>query len=176
MAGAFVWLIGDVHALPWLWGSIGERQTAETLERLDDSWTWEHDLPREHGNWDHVVVGPSGVFLLDTKRVTQRAVAAGDALLAGRFRYSGANTRAAAASLGQELDRRCDTRPWVQAVVVVWGDFPQRRYEENRVIYMHGDELVEWLIGQPRRLNDDVRREFANVLHALRDPAIQGIA
>jgi hypothetical protein len=171
MACAFVWLIGDVYSLSWLWGSMGERQTAETLKGLDNAWTCEHDLPREHGNWDHVVVGPPGVFLLDTKRVTQRAIAAGDALLAGRLRYNGANARAAAASLGEELDRRCDKRPWVQAVVVVWGDFPQRRHDENRVIYLHGDELVEWLVAQPRTLSDNLRHQLASVLQGISDRA-----
>src|SRR5438105_12650192 len=43
--GLVVWIIGgDVHSLPWLWGSIGERQTAEALDGLDDSWRCEQDL------------------------------------------------------------------------------------------------------------------------------------
>jgi hypothetical protein len=38
MVGVFGWLIGDVYSLPWMWGSIGERQTADVLQRLDGSW------------------------------------------------------------------------------------------------------------------------------------------
>lgn len=95
------WLIGgDVYSLPWLWGSIGEELTAETLEALDQAWTCEHDLLYERGNFDHVVVGPPGVFLLDTKRLNGRVIARADALRAGRTHYSGAAFRAAAATWG----------------------------------------------------------------------------
>lgn len=53
------WYIGfDVHSLPWLWGHLGERWTEDELARLDDEWLIEHDVPRERGNWDHIVVGP----------------------------------------------------------------------------------------------------------------------
>jgi len=166
----FGWLIGgDVYSLPWLWGSIGERQTAEALESLGDSWASEHDLPRKRGNWDHVLAGPAGIFLLDTKRLTQRAVAAGDALLAGRLRNDGGGFRAAAASLGEELEPMCGRRPWVQAVVVIWGEFPQRRHEENRVTYVHGDELVGWLNEQPPRLSSTFVRTVAGALRELRN-------
>src|SRR5437868_4847034 len=70
VAGAIVmlcvvgWVVGDVYSLPWMWGAIGERQTADALNGLDDSWRCEHDIPRARGNWDHVLVGPPGVFLL----------------------------------------------------------------------------------------------------------------
>src|SRR3954454_21782555 len=74
LVGAFAtilvvaWMLGlDVHSLPWFWGHLGERWTGEELERLGDEWLIAHDIPREHGNWDHVVVGPPGVFLLDSK-------------------------------------------------------------------------------------------------------------
>jgi hypothetical protein len=63
MVGLFGWLIGDIYSLPWMWGSVGECQTAGVLEGLDRSWICEHDLERERGNWDHVVVGAPDVFI-----------------------------------------------------------------------------------------------------------------
>ena len=54
------WIVGDVHALPWLWGSIGEQLTEEVLGGLDGQWICEHDLPAERGNFDHVLVGAPG--------------------------------------------------------------------------------------------------------------------
>lgn len=38
-------------------------------------------------------------------------------------------------------------RLWVTPVMVVWADFPQRVVDENRCVYVHGDELVAWLRG-----------------------------
>ena len=159
------WMIGgDVHSLPWMWGAIGERQTADALNGLDNSWLCEHDIPRARGNWDHVLVGPPGVFLLDTKRLTGHAVVTGDGLASGRSSYRGGGFRAAAASLSGALETGAGRRPWVQPVVVVWGDFPQRRLEREGVVYVHGTELLAWLRSQPGRLSaDDCRGLFEAV-------------
>lgn len=56
------------HYLGW----FGERMTAEELEPLrEQSWRVFHDVPAESGkqefNIDHVVVGPGGVFSIETK-------------------------------------------------------------------------------------------------------------
>ena len=64
----FAWEMGgNARNLKWLWGSIGERQTEELLRSLDNSWECVHDIPCRKGNWDHVVISPAGVFLLDSK-------------------------------------------------------------------------------------------------------------
>jgi Nuclease-related domain len=142
---AFVgWVVGDVRALPYLWGSIGEEQTAELLKQLDQTWTVEHDRPSERGNWDHVVTGPSGVYLIDSKRLSRPAKVVGDGLVSGRLRFSGASFRAAAAELADELGAN-GRRPWVQPVVVVWGQFIPRQVERERVIYLAADRLVPYL-------------------------------
>jgi hypothetical protein len=33
--------------------------------------------------------------------------------------------------------------------VVLWADFPARRVEHDGVIYLHGDQLVNWLRSLP---------------------------
>jgi len=164
----FGWLIGGhVDSLPWIWGSIGERQTAEALAGLDNSWACEHDIPRQRGNWDHVLVGPPGVFLLDSKRLARRVVVGGDMLAAGRLSYAGAGFRAGAARLCDALEARVGRRPWVQPVVVIWGEFPQRRLEDNRVIYVHGSELLAWLGSRPGRLSAEDCRELGEAVRQI---------
>lgn len=54
----------------WRRGAEGEQRTAVELARLPAGrWTVRHDLqvPGSRANLDHVVIGPSGVWLLDTK-------------------------------------------------------------------------------------------------------------
>ena len=55
----------------WEKGAEGERSTAEALAALPaDSWTVMHDVAwpgRPRANIDHVVVGPGGVFVIDSK-------------------------------------------------------------------------------------------------------------
>jgi hypothetical protein len=51
-------------------GALGERRTAEALHGLGDAWVQFHDLRwpgRRLANVDHVVVGPGGIFVIDSK-------------------------------------------------------------------------------------------------------------
>lgn len=145
---------GHISAFRWWLGAEGERETGKEIEKLGPDWHCEHDVAHEHGNWDHVLVGPPGIFLLDSKLVHGRAEARADALRSGRLFFSGGAFRSAARRMNEEIERELGSRaPWVQAVVVVWGDFPQARHEEENVVYVRGEELVLWLEQLPEKLN-----------------------
>jgi hypothetical protein len=150
----FAWALGGhVSAFRWQLGAMGEQDTAAEIEKLGSEWHCEHDVVHAHGNWDHIVVGPPGTFVLDSKLLHGRAVASGDALRAGRLTYSGLSSRRAAAVIKELMDKQLgQSAGWVQGVVVVWGDFPQRQHEDDRVFYIAGDELVSWLSGLEPRL------------------------
>jgi Nuclease-related domain len=53
----------------WRRGAKGEQRTARRLRRLGCAWTVFHDLaiPGSRANADHLAIGPTGVFLIDTK-------------------------------------------------------------------------------------------------------------
>lgn len=48
-------------------GASGEEKVAAILDNLPDGYTIFHDLPCPVGNIDHIVVGPTGVFVIETK-------------------------------------------------------------------------------------------------------------
>jgi hypothetical protein len=102
------WLIGDVRSLSWAWGAAGERDTEAALDTLPAEWTCVHDVPREHGNWDHVLVGPPGVFVLDTKALSAPVHVSEDALRAGRLAMPGRRFRGGAAGLAKALGTNGD--------------------------------------------------------------------
>jgi hypothetical protein len=56
----------------WRRGANGERATAPWLGRLPEGWYLFHDVPvGERGtNIEHVVIGPGGVFTINTRNVT----------------------------------------------------------------------------------------------------------
>jgi hypothetical protein len=57
----------------WRCGAEGERRTARLLDRLTrDDYVVFHDLavPGSPANIDHLVIGPSGVFVIDSKQWT----------------------------------------------------------------------------------------------------------
>jgi hypothetical protein len=59
------------QARTWQRGAAGERRTARLLERLTrDGYVVFHDLavPGSDANVDHLVIGPSGVFVIDSKQ------------------------------------------------------------------------------------------------------------
>jgi hypothetical protein len=61
------------QARTWQRGAQGERRTARLLDRLTrDGFVVFHDLavPGSPANVDHLVIGPSGVFVIDSKQWT----------------------------------------------------------------------------------------------------------
>ena len=153
-------------------GAWGEERTAKVIEPLlSRGWVILHDLNRIKSNLDHVLVGPGGVFVLDTKNSPGTATANGDQLTLtspdGKPFTSDAKARQARGQgfeLNRVLRQRCGLHPWVSAVVVLWADFPARAVAGNRMSYVHGDHLVEWLSGQRACLNADQVAQIASAL------------
>jgi hypothetical protein len=48
-------------------GATGEEQVGDLLEELGGAWRVRHDVSLGRGNVDHVLVGPAGVFTVETK-------------------------------------------------------------------------------------------------------------
>jgi hypothetical protein len=62
-------------AVAWRRGAAGERRTAQLLGPLErHGWAVLHDLaiPRSQANIDHLVIGPGGVFVIDSKQYRGR--------------------------------------------------------------------------------------------------------
>jgi hypothetical protein len=62
-------------AVAWQRGAVGERRTARLLDPLErHGWAVLHDLavPGSRANIDHLVVGPGGVFVIDSKHYRGR--------------------------------------------------------------------------------------------------------
>jgi hypothetical protein len=59
----------------WQRGAMGERRTARLLSQLErHGWAVLHDLavPGSRANLDHLVIGPGGVFVIDSKQYRGR--------------------------------------------------------------------------------------------------------
>jgi hypothetical protein len=62
-------------AVAWRQGAAGERRTARLLAGLEwQGWVVLHDLavPGSRANLDHLVIGPGGVFVIDSKQYRGR--------------------------------------------------------------------------------------------------------
>ncbi len=103
VAGAAVALVAWPRQDPdrWARGAAGELATAALLARLSSRrWTVLHDLavPGSRANIDHLVIGPTGVWVVDTKTFRGRVEARW-----GRARVGGVPLSTAAARWEAEV-------------------------------------------------------------------------
>jgi hypothetical protein len=76
----------DRDRLAWRKGVVGEAIVGATLAELPDDFVVVNDISTRHGNIDHVVIGPTGVYLIDAKnwRGTVRSNGDGELELNGK--------------------------------------------------------------------------------------------
>lgn len=144
------------HVANWKRGAEGERRTARALRPLERrGWFVEHDVQREgRANFDHVVRGPRGVFLLETKNLAG-TVSFEDGVLVARqfddpdevYRYTSLaqRVRGQASDVSARIRAETGRREWVTGVVVIWGHFPEGSATHDKVTYISGDRLASWL-------------------------------
>lgn len=117
--GTITWLpFGIVYPsdtwMSWLRGIRGEIDVADRLKRLGPEWTVLHSLPigDRDSDIDHVVVGPGGVFTINSKRHVDKKVwiAGGSYLVSGQktgnlrnAEYEARRVRAKLAAIGLDV-------------------------------------------------------------------------
>jgi hypothetical protein len=154
------------HIEKWRIGQEGERRTAKALRKLPSpDWRVWHDLPGRSGtNVDHVVLGPAGLFLLDSENYSGEAAIEGGELRVRWLedREDGwtchglvPRMRAASAELSERIESATGVRAWVQPVVVLWMPFTPERADVSGVCFVQGQSLAAWLLG--RRLSGRAR-------------------
>jgi hypothetical protein len=177
IAAIVIWLrdVAPPYVENWRQGAEGEAQTHRTL--AGNNWTVLDDIDTGKGNLDHVVVVPGGVFLLETKNpIGVAEIRAGTPWVHRHHDPDGdyalkalrPHLLADAAELSGEIQRRAGQRTWVDAVVVFWSEFPQGVVEANRLTYVHGSQLRDWLAARPARLEPAVLNKIAAAVTALK--------
>jgi hypothetical protein len=131
--------------------TTGEQWTADELAMLNSDWPVHHDIPDSRGNWDHIAVGPAGVFAIDSKSLCEPAAVDDQGLRAGRLRFGGIATRKSARRMKELIEQNTGNALWVQGVLAVWGRLPEDMIERDKVLYVKAPRLVETLETQPPR-------------------------
>lgn len=167
-AGALVAILATLRRLPpvsiasWEEGAFGEVETEKQLRALeDDGWVVLHDLANGSASFDHVVLGPSGVYCLNSKWSGYRLERAADGRLVGRHQYDDdlyrdvepilRGARREAAALSEQITQRCGQRLWVKPVVVWWGAVANSSMLLDGVGIVEGKNLTERLRTQQGR-------------------------
>lgn len=154
---------------PWYLGALGELRVAALLARLGPDWTVLHSVPiGERGSdIDHVVVGPAGVFTINTKFHEDARVWVGSRRLmvngqkTDYLRNSRYETQRVSRLLSMAIAESVD----VHAVIVLVGARSITiREQPTDVAVLRDNELVRWLKRRPVTLNDDDRNRVASTL------------
>jgi hypothetical protein len=169
----------------WRTGAEGEKATAKALRPLlRDGWELFNDIDTGQGNIDHVLVGPAGVFMLESKRLAgDLRVDAGKLVVRWHEDPEAVyeNDSVAARARGSAFDLReriggPATRTWVQAVVVLWADFDQGSVESDKVGWVRGDMLAEVMAKRPVKYTgvqlDELIGQTRAAIRSMRDRSV----
>ena len=72
LLGVIIFSYGYNNSRRWMKGSKGEKLVAKYLKKLSKEYYVFNDvtLPVKRGNIDHIVVGPNGIFAIETKNIS----------------------------------------------------------------------------------------------------------
>jgi hypothetical protein len=147
----------------------GAEDTRDQLGLLEHhGWQAVHAIEGRLGVYEHVAVGPGGVVLLHSRCPAHASVAA--PTLAADPGASNELTRlrrqalGAAANLRDEILDATGQPTWVQAVIVVWSEFPAGCVQDGRCVFISGPRLVDWLRRRPGQLSSARVDEILTVL------------
>ena len=158
-------------------GAAGELETAKVLALLPASFTVLNDFPLSGFNVDHVVVGPTGVWAIETKSQPGHVEEREDSVwLNGRpmYRDPRRQARGGAAAIAELVERKTGKRCWVEALVC----FPNATVTANgnqaeaRVV--ERGRLLMCLRLSPMSLARDERDRIAEVLAAAKERSANG--
>jgi len=126
IAGALVCYYGYNEGRSWIKGDEGEKLVSLYLEDLPGGYFTFNDvtIPGGKGNFDHVVIGPTGIFLIETKNYS------GFFKIYGNNWYSrssgqkmernpGNQVRLNALDLSKFLNKKLGRRIWITGVVTL---------------------------------------------------------
>jgi hypothetical protein len=128
----------------WLRGAAGEIATAGILERLPRRWVVLHDrrLPGTRTNVDHLVIGPRGVWVIDSKAYRAPLRAGWRSVRAGEHRVDTGPAAWEAEIVADRLDVD------VRVLVVVHGTgLPRRGRRVGGIRVIPADALLHRLRG-----------------------------
>lgn len=141
-------------------GERGELRVAEVLDYLRPfGYHAFHDLVRDGFNVDHVVVGPAGVFAVETKFRSGKGEITfknGEGLFVGgspEEKDSLEQARANAAEVNRLIRETCEMDVWVKPVVVFVGEWRVKDdWQSTDARVFTPDKLVKHIVNQQPRL------------------------
>ena len=161
---------------PWFLGAMGELEVGRVLDRLGEGWLVIHAVPvgTAGSDIDHLVIGPSGVFTINTKYHEGMKVWVGSkrVLVNGQrtdhLRNAVYEGKRVAALLQRATGLPVQAKP---IVAIVAARSITVRERPTDVVVLSSTQLVRWLQRRPDLLTDD---QSTQLMVAALNPATCG--
>lgn len=152
-------------ARSWFKGALGERRVAAELDALGPDFTVLHAVPIGRGSTDvdHIVVGPTGVFSINTKNNGgHRVWVGGRTLTVSGQRTPHVHRAVAEGERATALLSAAAGGPIaVQPVLVVAADELRFGTTAPAVVTLAPEQVRSWITGLPRAHSDEAVRFLA---------------
>lgn len=164
------------HVTAWRAGADGESRTARALDGLGGGFIVVHDrrVPGTKANIDHIVVGPPGVFVVETKSLKGKVSIRGrEVYVRGRRATAMVEeVRREALAVRMALgDENADVP--IRAVLCIHrAELPFFQHSVSEIAIVSGRELVGRIKKGDRTLGEDRVTRVAGVLEARLPPAV----
>ncbi len=138
----------------WRVGAESEERVGEALRALPPEWAVRHDIMiGEEWNADHVLVGPPGLFVVDTKFRSAAVKRTRSGIrVAGRATDIVERTKDQARTISARF-RELGLPRWVEPVVVFDNEVKGARQPDGLHVVSLND-LIKYLVRLPRELNE----------------------
>jgi len=164
------------HVDSWAIGAVGESKVGKRLEKLPPDFKVFHDrkIPGSKANIDHIVVGPTGVFAIETKNVAGKvAVVNRELRIAGRRKAFGEQAwREAVAVQGVIAPVLASLALDVTPILCFTkADLPTGSPSTEGVPLLYPRGMVRTIKSGPRRLSSEQVDRLSAMIEALLKPA-----
>ena len=153
-------------ARSWFQGALGEIEVAGVLSRLGPGWTVLHAVPVGSGesDIDHVVIGPPGIFTINTKNHSGHKIFVGGGSLTvdGHRTEHMRNSVHEAQRASKLLSKVAGDPVKVTPLIVLVGvDRLSIGRKRPTVTVLHAEQLQRWLQKRPQVHSDEAVAYFA---------------
>ena len=136
-------------------GRLGERLVTELTGRLSDDYYLINDIVLSYGNLDHVVVGPCGVLVLETKNVHGEIACHGDSWTVNGRRVKSYSKQVKAGAMAlRELLANSRLRlqgEYIEAAVVLTDPLCRVTVSNGRIHVLRFSELLPFVATLSKR-------------------------
>jgi Nuclease-related domain len=153
--------------LSYAQGRDGERLVAAILDELGSEWHLFHGLQlREAQDFDHVLVGPRGLFYIQTKNWRGHITHGADELLRNGERVNVIGTiRSQAMDLKDRLAKETGSPVrWVNAILAIPFAWIDGQGETRNVAVLHQQDLLAYIERQSKQLDRTQVESFVAAL------------